>query len=146
VSALKSLIVPDLFVYDGVTSFVGWAFDALFVVGGGLVIGAVTIVIVFVVGLPVRLIRPVRRWWIAYGEIAFAGIAIGAILIVLSWALGTLQTGEQDGLPFRQWVPNLGVLLVGWVMFAFSLTHVWWPKRWRPRLRGIETAMTGPGV
>jgi hypothetical protein len=129
------VIVPDLFVYDGATSFVGWALDALFVGGGGLVIGAVTIVIVFLVGLPVRLIRPVRRWWIANGEIAFVGIGLGGILIVLAWALGSLQTGTQDGIEFRQWVPHLWLLLVGWLVFAFSLTHVWWPGRWRPRRR-----------
>jgi hypothetical protein len=89
-----------------------------------VVASAISTVFVVVLGLPLRIGRRSRLWWIRNGELAFAGTVIGAALLVASSVLG-------DG-----GAPNGWLLVPGWFVFAFSLAHTWWPDRWRPaRLR-----------
>ncbi|SKA82681.1 hypothetical protein SAMN06295879_0510 [Agreia bicolorata] len=79
---------------------------------------------VVLLGLPLRVARRARLWWIRNGELALVGAAIGAGLLVASAVLG------GGG------APNGWLLVPGWLLFAFSLAHTWWPDRWRPeRLR-----------
>jgi hypothetical protein len=90
-----------------------------------IVAAAVSTVFVMVLGLPLRIGRRPRLWWIRNGELAFAGIAVGAAMLVASAVLG----GGGGA-------PNGWLLVPGWFVFAFSLAHTWWPDRWRPeRLR-----------
>lgn len=89
-----------------------------------LIAAAISTVFVIVVGLPLRFTRRIRLWWIRNGELAIAGSAVGAALLVASALLG------GGG------APNGWLLVPGWLLLAFSLAHTWWPDRWRPeRLR-----------
>jgi len=89
-----------------------------------VVVSAISTVFVVIVGLPLRISRRARLWWIRHGELAFVGAAIGVGLLVASAVLG------GGG------APNGWLLVPGWLLFAFSLAHTWWPDRWRPeRLR-----------
>jgi hypothetical protein len=89
-----------------------------------VVASAMSTLFVVVLGLPLRISRRPRLWWIRNGEIAFAGIAIGAALLIASAVLGAGAA------------PNGWLFVPGWLLFAFSLAHTWWPDRWRPeRLR-----------
>ncbi|MBF4633087.1 hypothetical protein ITJ38_01575 [Agreia pratensis] len=89
-----------------------------------IAVSAISTVFVVVVGLPLRISRRARLWWIRNGELAVVGAAIGVGLVVASAMLG------GGG------APNGWLLVPGWLLFAFSLAHTWWPDRWRPeRLR-----------
>jgi hypothetical protein len=89
-----------------------------------VVVSAISTVFVVVVGLPLRFTRRLRLWWIRNGELAIAGVVVGAALVVASAFLGAGGA------------PNGWLLVPGWLMLAFSLAHTWWPDRWRPeRLR-----------
>lgn len=130
------VLVPDLlFAYDGVTTVIGRIVD----VAGGLLAAtvgwALTLVAVFVVGLPVRLEPKLNGWWLRNGGIPVVGVVVGAVLIPLAWVFGTLTTFDADGRTVSQYVSQLWVLLAGWLLLAFSLTHVWLPSQWRPRTR-----------
>lgn len=92
----------------------------------GLAIGATA-----VLGLPLRLIRPLRRWWIDNGEIAYAGIVISLGTVLYACVNTHLETymtefGQTTGRS-PDWIP----LLIGWLMLAFFTTHAWVPSRWR---------------
>jgi len=89
-----------------------------------VLVSALSTAFVVVAGLPLRVGRRARLWWVRNGELAFVGAAIGAGLLVVSAVLG------GGG------APNGWLLVPGWLLFAFSLAHTWWPDRWRPeRLR-----------
>jgi hypothetical protein len=89
-----------------------------------VIASAMSTVFVVILGLPLRIGRRPRLWWIRNGELAFAGIVIGAAMLVASAVLGGGSA------------PNGWLLVPGWFVFAFSLAHTWWPDRWRPeRLR-----------
>ena len=89
-----------------------------------VVASAISTVFVMVLGLPLRVTRRARLWWIRNGELALVGTALGAGLLVASAVLGAGGA------------PNGWLLVPGWLLFAFSLVHTWWPDRWRPeRLR-----------
>ena len=84
--------------------------------------------------LPVRLIAPVRRFWLANGELTITGIVCGAALLVLAY----VPLGSWRSIPFEKgtypvYEPSAMPLLVGWLLFALSLSLVVWPARWMPK-------------
>lgn len=101
---------------------------------GGLITATaplITMAAMLIIGLPIRLIPTVRRWWIANGEISVAGIVLGCIAIIASYARGHQEEGQADGLAYSAWVPDYPWLLAGWLLMSFFLTHAWFPPRWR---------------
>jgi hypothetical protein len=89
-----------------------------------VITSAMSTVFVLILGLPLRIGRRLRLWWIRNGELAFVGTVVGAAMLIASSVLG------NGG------APNGWLLVPGWILFAFSLAHTWWPDRWRPaRLR-----------
>lgn len=107
---------------------------------GGLIVAAWTMVsmaAVVLIGLPIRLIPKVRRWWIENGEIGVSGIILGCVAIVASYIRGHAKEGTAHGMEHTAWIPDFPCLLAGWFAMSFFLTHVWFPLRWR-RARPAE--------
>jgi hypothetical protein len=120
------VVWPLLFTYDSIlTTVVSRIVDAGTIVVVALVGWAITVALVFLLGLPIRLTGPIHRWWIRHGLVAIVGALNGAAMLVLSWAFSTVE--DYEGYP--QIVPNGWLLLVGWLIFSFCLTHLWWPGR-----------------
>jgi hypothetical protein len=118
------VVWPLLFTYDSIlTTVVSRIVDLGTIVVVALVGWAITVALVFLCGLPIRLAGPAHRWWIGHGGVAIVGAVSGALMLVFAWAFSTVE--EYEGYP--QVVPNGWLLLVGWLLFSFCLTHLWWP-------------------
>jgi hypothetical protein len=129
-TAALVIVWPLLFAYDSVPEWVASrVFDVVVVCLVALIVWLATVVVAVIIGLPIRLVPPVRRWWIQHAYVAFIGLVTGGALLVFAWAFSTIE--QYEGYP--QWVPNPWLLLSGWLLFAFSLTHLWWPRRARAR-------------
>jgi hypothetical protein len=139
-TAALVVVWPLLFAYDSLLEWVvSRVFDVVGIVFGALVVWLITVVVAVITGLPIRLVPPVRRWWIRHAYVAFIGLVTGGALLVFAWAFSTVE--QYQGYP--QWVPNPWLLLVGWALFSFNLLHLWWPAGWRPRINRGSSAATG---
>ena len=138
--ALSLILVVQLTLVPGAlfsdldfTTPFDWALTGAIELAGAVIVFAVTMVGTLVIGLPVRLIPPLRRLWLANGEVTIAGIVLGAALILVAYALGGWQRVPLEYGLHRVFVPSLWPLALGWAIFALSLMHVVWPARWLPR-------------
>lgn len=92
--------------YDGIVSFFGAA-----IFGSGL--AGLAMVLAFVVGLPLRLFRRLRHWWVTRGwvyAIVCAGLGMLGMLVGIAG-------------------PNLGVYLGSMCLAALGLCHIMRPMK-----------------
>ena len=104
--------------YDGAASLLAYGLIAVLV-------AVVSMVVAFVIGLPLRMIDALRARWLANGELALAGAFIGltACFLLISFA------------PVRYVADDFGEYAVrepiGWLLFAawapVSYTHLTLP-------------------
>lgn len=118
---------------DILTWTVGLGFTVAIEVVGALILFVVTGLIVGILGMPIRLIGPLRRKWLRYGEATLIGIGVGIVLIVVSYALGSWGKIKGNFDSYDVYSPSPWPLLVGWLLLAFSLSMVVWPANWLPR-------------
>lgn len=118
---------------DILTWVVGRGADAAIEVAAAIFVFTVTGLVVGLLGLPIRLIRPVRRFWLGNGEVTIAGVVLGALLLVEAYLLGTWGNLHQGNRTFAVFNPSPLPLLVGWFVLAYSLSLLVWPARWLPR-------------
>jgi hypothetical protein len=118
---------------DILTWAVGLGVDAALEVIGAIFVFLLTGLLVGLLGLPVRLIGPVRRAWLGHGEITIAGVLLGGVLLIVAYALGTWSDVYQDHGTYPVFTPSPLPLLVGWFLLAYSLSLLVWPVRWLPR-------------
>ena len=85
----------------------------------------------FVAGLPVRLVATLRSRWLANGELTVAGAVIGLSACWLLMALAPVTTVTDELGSHQARMPILWALLAAWALFAFSVAHFVWPRRWR---------------
>ncbi len=118
---------------DIFTWVVSLGVDAAVEIIAAIFVFLLTGLIVGILGLPIRLIGPVRRAWLGNGEVTVAGVLLGVLLIVVAYALGTWGSiHEQHGI-YAVFTPSPWPLLIGWFVLAFSLSLLVWPARWLPR-------------
>lgn len=100
-----------------------------------LLIGA-TLIACLLIGLPLRLVPRVARWWQARPLIPLAGIAAAAFLFWLSTRSGIAQTAEVEefGNRFAAQVPNFKLVAVGWALLSFCLLH-FYPQQLLEKIR-----------
>jgi hypothetical protein len=128
-----TLVPGALFGGGGFTAPFTVAFTGVVELVSVFVVFALTMATAFIVGLPMRLIPPFRRLWLANGEVTIVGAVLGALSIAVAYALGRWKQVEfPEGL-YRVFEPALWPLLIGWLVLAFSLVHLVWPARWLPR-------------
>lgn len=110
--------------YDGVVSLLVYGVTAV-------VIALVSMVGVFAAGLPIRLVTRLRRRWLENGELTMAGAVIGlsACWLLMAFAPVANVTDEFGSHQVR--APIVWALVAAWVLFAFSVAHFVWPRRWR---------------
>ncbi|MDP9904689.1 hypothetical protein [Arthrobacter bambusae] len=131
-----AVLIPVLFLFlavggaDGDTTVFGLLLGLVFVPG-------LTMMVTAVIGLPIRLIPGIRRWWIRYGGIAIFGIFLSFGMIVYGCATGheASYTDQELSLPVTGYEPDGTYVLPGWFALAFFATHTWIPPRWKKKQR-----------
>ncbi len=118
-----ALVVGSTTDYDTALSMVGWPIAAL-------VVAVPSMLIVLLVGLPLRLVPALRARWLRNGEITVAGVVIGLIASIgVIAAAPVIPVVDEIGLYEARdinWWAQLGA----WLLFAFSIAHFVWPLRW----------------
>lgn len=120
----STLISASAAAYDGVVSLLVYGVTAV-------VIALVSMAGVFAAGLPIRLVAKLRHRWLANGELTVAGAVIGlsACWLLVAFAPVTNVTDEFGSHHVRE--PIVWALVTAWALFAFSVAHFVWPRRWR---------------
>jgi hypothetical protein len=91
----------------------------------GFVLTAMTILICFIVGLPIRLKSKMRQWWLARPLLPISGVAIGLFLLFIAFNSNLTETKQVvlNGETVDKEVPNTLISISGWFLIAFSLLH-----------------------
>jgi hypothetical protein len=91
----------------------------------GSVLVALTIIICFIVGLPIRLIARVKNWLVEKPVIPLIGLAFGVIFFLMAFYPNLMEQKEVliDGGQKLKQVPNYNLSLTGWFIIGFSLLH-----------------------
>jgi hypothetical protein len=120
--------------YDGLTGLIG-----LIVLPVGIAV--VSMVLAMTLGLPLRLAPGLRRRWLANGEVTVIGATVGLLgcivvlfvapIVEVSEGFETFQSRDADG----------GLLTASWAIFAMSVAHFVWPRRWRRASGEVERAL-----
>lgn len=118
------LVSASTSAYDGIVSLLGYGVTAV-------VIAVMSMVGSFAAGLPIRLVPMFRSRWLANGEVTIAGVVVGlsACFLLMVFAPVTEVTDELGTYQVR--VPIGWALIAAWALFAFSVAHFAWPRRWR---------------
>ena len=97
------------------------------------VISLLIVLVCGIIGLPIRLVPAINKWWNRRPLIVFVGAAIGVALLVLSYFPYFTETVDiVDDINKTKQIPNPGMGLVGWFLIPFTLLH-FYPKfimRW----------------
>ena len=93
----------------------------------GFLISVATMVGCLVVGLPIRLIKTIRDFWLSKPLLPLAGVALGFFLLLLSFHGNFTEQKEVtiDIGTIQKEIPNTTLVVTGWLMTAFSLLHVY---------------------
>lgn len=101
------------------------------------VVSSLTILVCYLVGLPIRLNEKLHDWWRSRPLIPITGGIIGVILLLLSFNVNFAETVmvEMDAEEVTKQIPNTTMILTGWFLIAFSSLHFY--PGWR---RGISSS------
>ncbi|WP_136056324.1 hypothetical protein [Microbacterium sp. K24] len=107
---------------------------------GFAVVSAVLTILVFLLGLPLRIAPPLRRWWIRHAAWMLGLFILGAAGVVLSYFVGhagPVYYDEVADWPLTDgFEPDAGVFGSSLVVLAFATMHLRLPqRRRRTRLR-----------
>jgi hypothetical protein len=108
-----------------------------------VILSVFTIVICFIVGLPIRLNKNLFKWWTNKFYVSIVGIVCGVSLLLLSFFPHFLQTikTEIEGQETIRKIPNLSLVVTGWFLTAFSTLHLFPPLILRKKLENVLTAL-----
>ncbi|WP_143054060.1 hypothetical protein [Arthrobacter sp. yr096] len=109
--------------YDGVGSFIGWIL-------GGIIAPPFAILIAVVLGLPLRLVPSINRWWAGNGRIYLLTAAAGLALIVAGYVKPVQESVTAGGTTSTAEIPDGGLLFAGWFVIAVLLVNASLPLRW----------------
>src|ERR1017187_1751763 len=89
------------------------------------IISILIVILCGIIGLPIRLVPVLNRWWIKNPLVVFSGVIIGVALLVLSYFPHFIDTVNIDveGINKTKQIPNQDMSLVGWFLTTFSLLH-----------------------
>lgn len=125
-------------------------YDGLMTMLGSLVGGALyavpAMVLALLIGLPLRISRLLRRWWMTHGwwlflGLAIAGLAGSALSFVMPGSVDLFQGSTGPGTPEgyvrhpNQWVFHGSILIAG-----LGLCHLLPPIRLTPPLDSVTRA------
>ncbi|MBT2588206.1 hypothetical protein [Arthrobacter sp. ISL-95] len=112
--------------YDGLLSMIG-------VILTTVIMPIIAIVAAITVGLPLRLVPAINRWWAGNARtyVSIAAIAVG--LIAAGFIKTVRQIGEMDGIPYDTVTPDPTLVCGGWFLLALLLVNASLPLRWTNR-------------
>jgi hypothetical protein len=109
-------------VYDGTQSLVKLTLL-------GLVVTSFALMPVFVVGLPIRLIDSVERWWRAHWWVAIAVAVVAVGMLYASWLPGNRSRYFDHNLDRAIDSPHPWLGIGGWLLVMFAAGHFFPPTR-----------------
>ena len=91
----------------------------------GIILSSFTILVCIILGLPIRLIPKLYRWWSNRPYIIFVGVFVGLTLLLLSLNSHFTETAKVtiDDKEQTKEIPNSMLALTGWVVTSFSFLH-----------------------
>lgn len=104
--------------YDGMLTLIG-------MVVLPFLVAIPSAIVAFLIGLPIRLIPPIRRWWLRHGEYTLIGAATGFVIVMVGVVV--VRTSSDAGSTDLQ---GWQVLAAGWAVFCLCAMHTVWPRRW----------------
>jgi len=123
-----------------------WGIDGLFgllffhpMMGGFLSI--LTIIFCLLVGLPIRLVKSINRWWRTNYYIAILGAFFGITLLILAY-FPMFQETEflcRGGDEYIKKVPNAVLSYCGWFLINFSILHTFPPITLTEKIKRLLT-------
>jgi hypothetical protein len=111
-----------------------FGFDGLFALllqlGFAIILSALTLLGCAIIGLPIRLNKKIRAWWIKHFYISLIGVFIGIAFLALSFLPQFMETvqAEINGSPGMKKVPNFTLAGIGWFLTGFMALHIFPPK------------------
>ncbi|MFJ4220506.1 hypothetical protein [Curtobacterium luteum] len=97
------------------------------------VVAAATTIAALAVGLPLRAIPLLRRWWLGHPAVTLVAVGVSLIIAVLAWFVGEAgitRFPSFGGMPgYDAYVPDWRIAIAGWCLLAFTTAHGWWPTR-----------------
>jgi hypothetical protein len=96
----------------------------------GIILSALTIFVCLIIGLPIRLNKKLKYWWTTNFFIPIIGTVLGLIFLFLALLPTFSETViyALDGEPTLKEVPNSILSILGWLLTAFSLLHIYQPR------------------
>jgi len=90
-----------------------------------IVFSTITIACCIILGLPIRLVSKLRKWWSGKPTFTILGILFGVILLFVSLNSNFADhtTVMIDGEKRTKQIPNFTLALGGWFLTAFSVLH-----------------------
>lgn len=98
-----------------------------------VILGTVNWVAALIVGLPLRLVEPLWRWWNAHPYVDLLGILTGALTFALALVFATpgVEINSDEGYKYDVRTPVSWLFWTGWVLLTFCLAHFPMEGRWR---------------
>lgn len=106
----------------GFETLIGFAiFQPIF----SFILISVTVCLCLIIGLPIRLIKQVKLWWVRKPAIPIVGVIIGLLLLASAMLPFWTETRQLtiDGVSRDKEVPNFIMAVCGWLSTAFCLLH-----------------------
>ena len=110
-----------------------------------VIISIFSILFCLVLGLPIRLIKTLRKWWSRNFYIAIALTFLGLTFLGLSFMPQFIEqaTITRDDLEVTKAIPHAGLAITGWLLTTFSILHTYPPERLIIKVQNILTNLTG---
>ncbi|MDX5396484.1 MAG: hypothetical protein LPK21_09815 [Hymenobacteraceae bacterium] len=95
----------------------------------GFVLSGLTILVCFILGLPIRLNKSINHWWRRNFYFSVILLVLGITLCIISLTPGFIEevTYRMEGIDFKDTVPNQLLSVSGWFSLAFGALHVYLP-------------------
>ncbi|MDR1667777.1 MAG: hypothetical protein LBS03_08845 [Bacteroidales bacterium] len=93
----------------------------------GCIISALTVVVCFIIGLPLHFNRRINRWWKKHFYLSIIMLFAGLLALLLSLFPSFVEETKimTDGYDTVKNVPNSYLSLSGWFLTAFSILHLY---------------------
>jgi len=110
----------------------------------GFIMTAITIIICFTIGLPIRLNAKVRQWWLVRPWIPIVGLTVGLFLLLIAFNDNIAETHLiiLNGETVDKEVPIAVVSIIGWFLTAFCSLHFYPLSLFSLFWRGLKTIVT----
>ena len=117
------MLAVAMTVYDGILSMI---FQPVM----GAIFSGIAIVLLLIVGLPIRLIKKVNMWWKAHWWLPFFIGSVAFCMMVLSW-MPHFRVQIMDP-EFGTMVDSFHPVLAigGWLLTLFAVLHFYPPMPW----------------